>query len=183
MPGLGSPESNTYVFASGAIHPWIALAGCFSTTCWALRRTVRDEVSGAITGCSPHGRLAWALGLMSLASLATLFVICLMATGCTPKSAVQVQKFESPRTKESCAAKGGRWDYFPMGRFHFCLLETTDGGNSCSDNSQCQGACEPIDHLAPHGAPDRGQCAKWLPVPGGCPSHIDHGKVVRDPCI
>ena len=25
---------------------------------YALKRTVRDEVSGAIIGCGPHGRLA-----------------------------------------------------------------------------------------------------------------------------
>src|SRR4029079_7419928 len=33
VPGLASDEATTFVFASRAIHPWIALAGRFSTAC------------------------------------------------------------------------------------------------------------------------------------------------------
>ena len=100
-----------------------------------------------------------------------------------PALPLHARKPERPASKEQCLSHGGKWNYFQMGQFYFCEVKTTDGGASCLDNSECQGDCEPIDNMALHGSYARGQCANWLPVPGGCPSHVDHGKVVREPCI
>ena len=127
-------------------------------------------------------RKSYCLGLMTFPSPTMLLIIFILALG-SVSMPVQAQKPERPTTQKTCTSKGGNWIFFPMGRFYFCAMKTTDGGNSCSDNGQCQGECEPIERRAKDGVHTSGQCAISLPVPGGCHSYLIHGKVVHDPCI
>jgi hypothetical protein len=84
-----------------------------------------------------------------------------------------------PESESDCLAKGGKWILYPMGQFYFCAVNTRDGGKVCTDDSQCQGDCEPVsnDHKS------LGRCAPTLPMPGGCPRHMEKGKIISEPCI
>jgi len=89
------------------------------------------------------------------------------------------QKPESPKTKADCISKRGKWIVYPMGQFYFCAVNTNDAGKICSDDSQCQGDCEPVSNDSKL----LGRCAPTLPMPGGCPRHMEKGKIISEPCI
>jgi hypothetical protein len=90
-----------------------------------------------------------------------------------------IQKPERPARKAECISKGGKWILYPMGRFYFCAINTSDAGKVCSDDSQCQGDCEPVSN----DSKSLGRCAPTLPMPGGCPRHMEKGKIISEPCI
>lgn len=83
-------------------------------------------------------------------------------------------------------ATGNRITGVPVGACltpPLCLLRIDDFGKRCSENTECQGDCEPIDPRVVHGQRANGRCAPTLLVPGGCPAYIEGGRVVREPCI
>ena len=88
-------------------------------------------------------------------------------------------KPEHPWTKQACNAKGGQWEWFPIGRFYFCAIKTSDAGKACSDDSECQGDCIPAER----GSKLPGVCEPVAGVPGGCPEHLVHGTIISEPCI
>lgn len=92
---------------------------------------------------------------------------------------MQLKKPELPQTEKACAAKGGKWILFPMGRFYFCALKTTDAGRECSDDNECEGDCVPTRRKTKR----PGTCAPTLPFPDGCEGHIVNGKIISEPCI
>jgi hypothetical protein len=108
-------------------------------------------------------------------------IVCasLLAGSSSGREPEHPRKPDAPRTERQCKARGGKWIFYPMLRFHFCAIDTTDAGKPCSDDSQCQGDCLP----AAHEAELPGICAPALPAPGACPEHLVKGKIILDPCI
>ena len=101
---------------------------------------------------------------MHLPRLAFLFLV-LAAIGCSrqPNSSA-VAKPTIPTTEAECLARGGSWTTLglPMpDKPKTCDLKATDSGKTCTDSSQCQGAC-----LAPAtaaaGAAATGSCSAYL---------------------
>lgn len=107
------------------------------------------------------------------------FCLGLVALGGFAGEPKAIQKPIRPESETDCLAKSGKWILFPMGRFYFCAVNTSDGGKVCSDDSQCQGDCEPVSN----DGKSLGRCAPTLPMPGGCPRHMEKGKIISEPCI
>jgi hypothetical protein len=61
---------------------------------------------------------------------------------------IKIDKPKQPWTKQDCIAKGGKWDWYPVGKFFFCAIKTRDAGKACSDDSECQGDCIPTKHAS-----------------------------------
>jgi hypothetical protein len=92
---------------------------------------------------------------------------------------VKPDNSKQPGKKQDCTAKGGKWNWFPIGGFYFCAIKTRDAGKACSDDSECQGDCVPTEYTSKL----PGLCEPVLGVPGGCPTHLVSGKIIAEPCI
>jgi len=111
-----------------------------------------------------------------------LFMSC--ANNKSIDSATKLITYETvPQSEQTCLAEGGEWLVFHKGDFHFCSIETADYKRECTDNSECQGSCEPKNNNAESGSVASGQCSFHVIYPGGCPKYIVNGKVVVEPCI
>jgi hypothetical protein len=108
-----------------------------------------------------------------------LWSVFLLARSSEADALTKAKKPERPETKQACVATGGKWILYPMGRFYFCAIQTSDANKPCSDDSECQGDCIPVEHKA--ALP--GVCASTLPFPGGCPKHVVNGNLILEPCI
>lgn len=73
-------------------------------------------------------------------------------------------------TEDMCESEGGVWKR-GFSPYYFCVLETSDGGNSCTDSVQCESWCQ-----APSGS-NPGQI-----VVGSCfeATHASCGQEVED---
>jgi hypothetical protein len=70
-----------------------------------------------------------------------------------------------PQSRAACEAAGGAWDdIHGHGHVTGCNPHTTDGGKSCTDSDQCEGACQ------------RGKCSESRFV-RGC-GVLSHGRTL-----
>lgn len=80
----------------------------------------------------------------------------------------------APDTKAACEAAGGTWARFGLLATELCNLPTSDAGQPCTDNSDCQSVC-----VAPEGAKpgDRvtGKCYARSITLGTCLSYVVDG--------
>jgi hypothetical protein len=82
--------------------------------------------------------------------------------------------------KKSCDELKGKWAVFPITasrpkaeQKYFCNIPTTDAGNACLDEVECQGSC-----LAGKAQDEKGKCSKGTIVLG-CGYFMNEGKVVQ----
>ena len=96
---------------------------------------------------------------------------------------IQITPTPTPQrdqAEEECRARGGEWKQ--IGLDYKCEINHTDGGKTCSDNSECQGTC-----LAPEGVKPgedigaKGNCSSYSPVVG-CFSSLNKGTVSLTIC-
>jgi hypothetical protein len=111
----------------------------------------------------------------------TVLLLGIALLGCSdPAEPVAGEKPTIPTTEAECVAQGGSWRALglPMpNKPKSCDLKAADAGKSCSDSSQCQGAClAPADATA--GAATTGSCSAYLANFGNVVLVTD-GKVER----
>ena len=101
-----------------------------------------------------------------------------------PKPIIPCGKKETlPRTKEGCIEAGGVWKKQGPEPFETCNKKTSDRGNLCRDNSECEGVCQANltrDELS-EGMKGKkfhklGQCSVWK-FELGCQGLVENGKV------
>jgi hypothetical protein len=86
----------------------------------------------------------------------------------------------TPEQRSECMAKGGDVELVSI-TAEGCVVPTTDGGEACSDSSQCQGACI-APFAAKTGAVVAGTCATKIGE-GGCINVLIHGKASGEACF
>ncbi|MFH0861449.1 MAG: hypothetical protein V1875_00320 [Candidatus Altiarchaeota archaeon] len=88
-----------------------------------------------------------------------------------------------PSDRNFCESQGGRWG--AIGRFpkEVCNLPTSDGGNACSGQDDCVGAClADLDQKEMEAARNgqtisaSGRCTPWR-MTVGCQARVEDGKV------
>ncbi len=99
---------------------------------------------------------------------------------------------ELPKDQSSCEAQGGKWGRIGPSPVESCNLRTSDGGQVCSDSSECEGLC--IAELSPQDyervrmsggkvvIETKGKCAPWR-ITVGCNPVVTSGKVKGIMCI
>jgi hypothetical protein len=107
-----------------------------------------------------------------------VFALFMLLTACAQAVVV---KPELPQTEEKCLAKGGTWSHEGLPESTWCKLETTDGGNPCSDSSKCQGECVAPKNAAVD-AKVEGACSNYVIEPG-CRSRVENGRVEPMLCV
>lgn len=101
-----------------------------------------------------------------------------LLAACAPAAPVATPAAQS--AEASCAARGGAMQ--PVGRLQrlTCVVPYADGGKTCSDKADCQGACIAEGNLdAPAST---GQCQKSN-VQFGCYAKIVNGKATATICV
>jgi len=86
----------------------------------------------------------------------------------------------SAEARSECASHGGKVERVLI-LAEGCIRPTTDGGKSCTDNSQCQGACI-APFAAPSGATVTGTCAVEIGRMG-CINVVAQGKASGEACF
>jgi len=124
---------------------------------------------------SPHNRES------NVLSRCALLVIVLCIVGCAPEIALQdgVKRLSAQERRE-CVAQGGRVERILIGA-EGCVRPTTDGGNPCTDSSQCQGRCD-APFAAKADVAVTGTCAKEIGRMG-CLNVVIEGKASGEACF
>jgi hypothetical protein len=98
-------------------------------------------------------------------------------------------EIQIPTTKEACESSGGSWGPIGLSETLACVMPTADGGQECSDSSECQGACVAEltqDEYATlgKGTPiyKKGKCT-FSTSPVGCRAYVINGKVDSMLCV
>lgn len=81
----------------------------------------------------------------------------------------------------ACAAAKGQCVWGGFGCTTVCALTTPDVGTSCSDPSQCQGACV-VDAKVKKGTPTKGTCSATR-INAGCANRLAKGVALGHMCI
>jgi putative hemolysin len=120
------------------------------------------------------------------AILATVSLALSLLAACAPaaQAPAQVPAAQVPAAQSadaSCAARGGTLQ--PVGRLQrsTCVTPYADAGKTCSDKTDCQGACIAEGNLEAQGA-TTGQCQKTN-VQFGCYARIVNGKATAAICV
>ena len=110
--------------------------------------------------------------------IASVFLACV---GCARNVALQdgVKRLTAEARSE-CVAQGGKVEQILIGA-EGCVRPTTDGGQSCTDNSECQGACA-APFAAQRGAAVAGTCATETGRMG-CLNVVAQGKASGEACF
>lgn len=87
----------------------------------------------------------------------------------------------SPAERARCADRGGFVERAGLLGAERCTIQFHDGGQSCSDSSQCQGQCR-ADVGTPMGSPVSGVCQK-TDNPFGCFSEVTQGQAGPGLCV
>ncbi len=110
-----------------------------------------------------------------------LIITLLMAAACAgPRRyyAREIREAYSPRKVAACTAKGGQIEPVGIARAQ-CVVPFEDGGNPCTDSSQCLGICEvnfEQSKLWPKSGDEvAGRCQR-ASYPSGCKSEVVNGK-------
>ncbi len=108
----------------------------------------------------------------------------------TPK--VDLSKYQDQRkmcqkiTKKKildCQQKGGKLKKQGMAQCYSCSINYADGGKTCSDSSECEGACLNYgDFITAGKTNQQGQCAKDN-SPFGCYQKIEKGVAKHALCV
>ncbi|HET7544441.1 MAG TPA: hypothetical protein VFK05_31435 [Polyangiaceae bacterium] len=80
-----------------------------------------------------------------------------------------------------CAAAGGACGYGGVACPSACFRKTSDGGQACTDDSQCQSACV-TDPDLPVGKSAQGTCHRLAHVMG-CENHVRAGRASGALCV
>lgn len=80
----------------------------------------------------------------------------------------------------NCRTAGGKLEVSGLLGFGICVRPTSDGGQPCNDDSQCEIACVAPRDAAPHQTGVTGFCAS-INRPG-CGAQVRAGKTYRPPC-
>jgi len=121
-------------------------------------------------------------------SLATAAVLLLAA--CSQVGAGQADSSPAPAPgstlseSDAAACRAGGGEVAVRGRLQaeLCVQPFADAGQSCTDNSQCEGACVTDNMEAPDGERVTGQC-QADDRPFGCFAEVEQGRPVRGICI
>ena len=110
-----------------------------------------------------------------------VFIVLLSCFGCTREPVLRdgVKRL-SAEARLECAAQGGKVERILIGA-EGCVRPTTDGGKSCTDNSQCQGACI-APFAAQPGTAVAGTCATEIGRMG-CLNVVTQGKASGEACF
>ncbi len=82
-----------------------------------------------------------------------------------------------------CQKQGGKLQKAGLAGCYTCIVEYADGGKTCSDSSECEGACLNYNNFAPADKPKQtGQCAKTN-SPFGCYQRIEKGVAKHAMCV
>jgi len=90
--------------------------------------------------------------------------------------------------KESCEAKGGKWEIVGAWQKEQCNLPTLDGGKDCSDSQDCEGKCiadlseEEKREVYLRPIKKKGRCTSWKIVVG-CFNFVEKGEVTPQRCV
>ena len=126
--------------------------------------------------------------------LPVLILAALFISSCTTPSAEQrsekptyeriVFAGETPTDEEraTCEAVGGTIEMAGRLGWQRCLQTFSDGGETCSDTSDCMGKCLKDGNFADVGAPATGKCAP-NDNPFGCYQEIIDGVAVSGICV
>ncbi len=95
-----------------------------------------------------------------------------------------------PKDQATCEAHGGKWNRIGLAPRDACNLPTSDAGQSCSDSSECEGACVADLSRADYDRVTKnkviidstGKCTPWRIVVG-CLAVVTDGKVNGIMCI
>ena len=106
----------------------------------------------------------------------------------TPAAATPVAKPPRPTTKAGCDACNGQWGHHGIAEQESCICKTKDGGKSCRDGAECEGACIVGDdakfEVDANGNPPRGhfvgRCADY-DATFGCYRMIPNGTSAKGP--
>ncbi|HEX2591133.1 MAG TPA: hypothetical protein VHL34_06540 [Rhizomicrobium sp.] len=94
--------------------------------------------------------------------------------------------FDPPSHAEvkACAQRGGTYER--RFQINVCIYPYSDGGKTCSDDSQCKGGCLADTRHMTH-APKRGERVTGLCRPTsdgfGCSTHVKNGRAQETMCI
>lgn len=114
---------------------------------------------------------------MIRALLATAALSLSLLSACAPTAVAP-----SPEaTEASCAARGGVIQRGGKLQLPTCVTPYADAGKSCTDKSQCQGACIVEGNLEPQSGVT-GQCQK-TDRQFGCYAKVENGKTVGAICV
>ena len=104
------------------------------------------------------------------------------ATKCRLKAEVLALPHVDGRCdSDACKAAKGKCVWGGFGCTMVCALTTADDGTSCSDPSQCQGACV-VDANVKKGTPMKGTCSATR-VDKGCANRLSKGIALGHICI
>ncbi|MDE3090102.1 MAG: hypothetical protein KGJ80_12035 [Chloroflexota bacterium] len=108
----------------------------------------------------------------------------------TPTARPTKSLVDLPKDKATCEAQGGKWGRIGLAPTESCNLPTSDGGQVCSDSSECEGLC--IADLSPADRDrlirnkvtieTKGRCARWR-ITVGCIPLVAEGKVKAILCL
>ena len=95
---------------------------------------------------------------------------------------VMVYEYGIAGTAIGCRMRGGEWTRYGLPPKPVCLMKTKDAGKSCTDSSQCQGACVNYGPNLTRGQKAKGECtAKNIVI--GCFTSIKDGKAEMSLCV
>lgn len=92
------------------------------------------------------------------------------------------------KDKTVCLERGGRWNNIGSNAEEVCNLPTSDAGQECKSNSDCQGKClaelkdSEIASLSSGEINTTGKCTGWQIIKG-CHYFVDKGKTKGLQCI
>ncbi|GLQ20845.1 hypothetical protein ACFFUB_02160 [Algimonas porphyrae] len=98
-----------------------------------------------------------------------------------PVSPPVVEGTLSPAERARCADRGGFVERAGLLGAERCTIRYSDGGQSCTDSSQCEGQCR-ADVSVPNGAAATGVCQK-TDNPFGCFSEVSQGQAGPGLCV
>jgi hypothetical protein len=117
--------------------------------------------------------------MRTLSILATASLALSLLAACAPATQTSAPTAQSPEA--ACTARGGAIK--PVGRMQMptCVVPYADAGKSCTDKSQCEGACILQTTQEPEG-PVTGQCQQSSSQ-FGCFAKVENGKATHAMCV
>lgn len=124
-------------------------------------------------------------------ALLALFAAAVLAASCAPApspTAPQEDLFvphdQTPTAAQraQCDARGGAFRRAGLAGSWLCIIPYADGGQPCSDASDCRGACLASPNQTPVRGEAPGRCAASS-NPFGCFSRVEKGVVGPGLCV
>lgn len=91
-------------------------------------------------------------------------------------------QFATPQERAACEAAGGTIQPAGLAGYESCIQSYADGGQSCSDASDCIGRCMNYGDFADFGDPVTGQC-EASDSPFGCAQEVNGGTAEAALCV